>query len=157
METMNISLRRRRGEGYITLAIVMLPLMLLVMTFTFDGLSAIVAYRRAQGLATLGVQAASTAARFDGSHTTLGPNACATARASILYNSTFANNLRTLYSDSVCSTDTVKVQCTASINMIDVVVGVKPIHLLNTTLGLSIDYAQARAKGGPRYGINGVE
>lgn len=150
-----ICLKRRRGEGYITLTIVMLPLILLVMTFTFDGLSAIVAYRRAQGLATLGVQAASTATHFDGNRTSLNTDACATALLSICNAS--GNNLRATYSDTDCDTHTVKVQCTASINMVNVVVGVKPSRLLNTTFGLPIDYAQARAKGGPRYGINAVE
>lgn len=156
LQTLSVSLRRRRGEGYITLAILMLPLMLLVMVFTFDGLSSIVAYRRAQGLATLGIQAASTATRFDGMRTTLADNACAMAK-DLICSSSSTSASRAPHTDTTQCSDTLKVQCTASTNVLDLVVGVKPIRLLNTALGLPIDYAQARAKGGPRYGINGAE
>lgn len=138
----NLNLRSRRGEGYVTLMIVLLPLLLTAMVYVFDGLSVMIAYRRAQGLATLGIQAVASAPVFTGNAVGLPGTSCATATTAICATS-----------GDACAAGRVRVACSQQGNTINVRVGVRP-NLLGSGLGLNIQYAAAEARGGPRYGIN---
>lgn len=135
-------LRSRVGEGYLVLMAALLPLLLMLTAFVFDGLAMVVAYRRAQGLATLGIQAVAGAPSFDGNRVRL-PSAACTIAASAVCGAT----------DGACLTGHVRMTCTQTGEVITIRVGVKP-KLLGSGFGLRIDYASAEARGGPRFGVN---
>jgi len=127
--------RSRRGEAYASLIVFLLPLFIVITVLVFNGLSAIAAQRRAQGLATLGIQAGTSAVHFDGSTPNISPNACAVALAAI--RNTSPNAVAT---------------CTANSRLLTVQVAVKPPQL--GFAGLIVDYARFRMSGGPGFGIN---
>jgi hypothetical protein len=135
-----LNVRSRRGEGYITLIVLLLPLFITISVLVFNGLGAVVAQRRAQGLATLGIQVGSTEIAFDGSAARLASDACAKALAAIQAN----------------GGSDVKAECTSDGRTMRIHVGVKAPQLISPLFPY-LDYAAAVVRGGPVYGINAGE
>jgi hypothetical protein len=137
---LQLNVHSRRGEGYITLIILILPLFITVSVLVFNGLGAVVAQRRAQGLATLGIQVGSTQIVFDGSASRLAGDACDRALAAIHAN----------------GGPDIKAECASVGRTLRIRVGVKAPQLISP-LFPHLDYAAATVRGGPVYGINAGE
>jgi hypothetical protein len=137
---LRLNMRSRHGEGYITLIVLLLPLFITVSVLVFNGLGAVVAQRRAQGLATLGIQVGSTQIVFDGSASRLAVDACDRAITAIQAN----------------GGPDVKAECASDGRTLRIRVGVKAPQLISP-LFPHLDYAAATVRGGPVYGINAGE
>jgi hypothetical protein len=139
-DALRLNVCSRRGEGYITLIVLLLPFFITITVLVFNGLGAVVAQRRAQGLATLGIQVGSTEIVFDGSAARLASDACAKALAAIQVN----------------GGSDVKAECASDGRTMRIRVGVKAPQLVSP-LFPHLDYAAAVVRGGPIYGINAGE
>lgn len=140
----SLNLRSRRGDGYITLIVVLLPLLLVVMATGIDGLALAASYNRAVGLARVAAQAGATSVDFSGGGVSLNANACPIARATAC--------------DSAggCS-GSVNVSCSQQNNVVEVTVSLKPLRVFGGTLGPNASFVVARARSSPRFGINAEE
>lgn len=139
-----LNLRSRRGDGYIVLIIVILPLLLIVMATGIDGLALAASYNRAVGLARVAAQAGATSVDFGGGGVALNADACPIATATVC--------------DSAggCSAS-VAVSCTQQGNVLEVTVSLKPLRVFGGALGPNADHVVARARSSPRFGINAAE
>ena len=138
--TQSIHLRCRRGEGYITLAILMLPLMFTVLSLALDGLSAIATYRRALALASIGAQAGAATVSFQGDVTTLVEDACDIATRAIRDNAPAAN-----------------IVCFVTSDAVQVTVTLAPLRFFAGPFALNAERVSATIRGEPERGINFVE
>lgn len=129
--------RSRRGEGYLSLLVFLLPLLITVSVLVFNGLGAVVAQRRAHGLATLGVQVGGRRVAFDGNAARLAGDACAAAISAI----------------GVNGGPDVKAECSSDGRTMTVRVGVRAPQLVSP-LFAHLDFAAATVRGGPGFGIN---
>lgn len=139
-----LNLRSRRGDGYITLIIVLLPLLFIVMATGIDGLALAASYNRAVGLAHVAAQAGATSVDFNGAGVMLNANACPIAQATAC--------------DSAggCS-GSVAIRCTQQGNVLEVTVTLKPLRVFGGALGPRAEYVVARARSSPQFGINSKE
>lgn len=139
-----LNLRSRRGDGYIILIIVLLPLLFIVMATGIDGLALAVTYNRAAGLARVAAQAGATSVDFNGGGVTLNADACPIARATACE------------SAGGCS-GSMTVACNQQNNVLEVTVALKPLRVFGGALGPNAAYVMARARSSPRFGINAEE
>jgi hypothetical protein len=139
-----VNLRSRHGDGYITLIVVLLPLLLVVMATGIDGLALAASYNRAVGLARVAAQAGATSVDFNGGGVSLNTDACPIACATAC--------------DSAggCSAS-LTVHCTQQNNTVEVTVSLKPMRVFGGALGPNASFVVARARSSPRFGINAEE
>lgn len=137
-------LRSRSGDSYITLIIVILPLLMIVLATGIDGLALAVSYNRAVGLAKTAAQAGATSVEFTGSSMRLSPGACAVAVANACANA------------GTCSA-AMTATCTQSVDVIEVLVSLKPLRVFGGAIGPNAERVVARARSAPLYGINEQE
>jgi hypothetical protein len=140
---MNKFLRSRRGEGYIALTMVMLPLIAVILSLSIDGLGLAVTYRRAVGLATVGVQTGTAAISFSGGPTSLSSLACAAAVRAVCENARDG-----------CSTGAVQADCAVEGGHLRVTVSLRPLSMFGGPLSLNADRVVATARGEPVHGID---
>ena len=74
------------GVTMTSFVILAIPFMLMMLVIVGDGMSAVATYRRALGLATIGIQAGAASVDFAGQAPALNANACAMAREAICAN-----------------------------------------------------------------------
>ncbi len=143
------NLASKAGMGYASLMVLSIPLFMLLMSVTIDGLAMAATYRHALALATIGVQAGSTSVDFNGGAPQLNGNACSLAEQTI------CDNMATS-----CSATINRGFCSQNGNDLTVVVRLQPKTFFNgaaAQYGLSLTFVQASVTGGPVYGINGAE
>jgi hypothetical protein len=137
----SLDLRSRRGDGYITLIIVILPLLFIIMATGIDGLALAASYNRAVGLARVAAQAGATSVDFNGGGVALNADACPIARSTVCE------------SAGGC-TGSITVGCTQQSNILEVTVILKPLRVFGGALGPNAEFVMARARSSPRFGIN---
>lgn len=139
-----LNLKSRRGEGYLLLTVLLLGFSFVILSMALDGLSLAIAYRRAQGLASVGAQAgASTIAPFDGQSVALASNACEVALATI------QASLPTDANPNVITST-----CNHGKDSLSVVVALTPQRFFAGPLMLPIDTVRAQVSATAKYGIH---
>lgn len=139
-----LDLQSRRGEGYITLLILMLPFITIIMALATDGMALAATYRRAVGLATVGAQAAGATVQFHGGGTSAAAGACAAAVRAVCENAQGCGSA-------------VAVSCTRDGNWVRVTVTLKPLRIIGGPFSLNATRVVGVASSEPMFGINGPE
>ncbi|MCL5998677.1 MAG: hypothetical protein M1546_21855 [Chloroflexi bacterium] len=139
-----LDLRSRRGEGYIALTILILPLITLIMALATEGMGLAVTYRRAVGLATVGAQAAGATVQFSGGGTGSASDACAAAVRAVCENAQGCGSA-------------VAVSCVRDGNQVKVTVVLKPLRVFGGPFSLNATRVVGMASSEPMFGINGSE
>ena len=141
MRNKPITIRSRRGEGYLLFAVLFTPFIIALMSLALDGLGLAVTYRRAVGLATVAAQAGAGAIAFNGGAPSLRSDACAIALSMVDAN----------------TDGTAQSTCQANTNRVEVTVSLRPIRVLAGPLTMPIQQVQVTVAASPAYGINQQE
>ena len=144
MHMRRLDLRSRRGEGYITLMILMLPLIVIIMSMATDGMGMAASYRRAVGLATVGAQAAGATVQFGGGGTHSVAGACAAAVRAVCENAKGCGSA-------------VATSCVRAGNRVKVTVTLRPLRVFGGPFSLSAEHVVGVAQSQPMFGINNQE
>jgi hypothetical protein len=137
-----VDLRNRRGEGFVTAFMLFLPLALVLLNLSVNGLAIAYGYRQAAGLAQLAATTGAGAIVFDGGRVMLAPDeACDRARQALL-----TNGAETLAG--------FKSVCKATARDIHVAVMLKPTLVLGDVFQLAPERISAEARSRPIAGIN---
>jgi hypothetical protein len=147
MNIRRITVTSRKGEGYVALTILMLPLLITVMSLAIDGMGLAASYRRAVGLATVGVLAGSADVSFNGGGTALAGGACGAATRAVCENAGGCTG-------GAGGATSVTVTCTSAGGVIKVTVALKPIRVFGGPRALGAERVVAVARGTPEHGIN---
>jgi hypothetical protein len=132
----------KQGVTMTSFVVLAIPFMLLMLMLVGDGMAAVATYRRALTLASLGIQAGSTAVDFTGTLPSLSANACAVARQAICANTT-------------CTLATVS--CTSAGNVLNITVRLASPSFINNSFRIGPAMTTAAVRGGPKFGINSEE
>jgi len=144
MHLRRLDLRSRRGEGYIALIVLMLPLIVIIMSLATDGMGMAVSYRRAVGLADVGAQAAGATVQFGGGGTHSAAGACAAAVRAVCENAKGCGSA-------------VTTSCVRDGNRVKVTVTLKPLRVFGGPFALSAAHVVGVARSQPMFGINNQE
>ena len=140
-------LSSRAGVSMITFFVVALPLLLLMVSISVNGLAFTAGYRRALALATIGVQTGAAQVDFGGASPALNAQACAQAKQIVCDNIGGCPNTRAA------------VSCGQVGNKLTVAVRISPpLFLSNVWVTAGMKTAiTATVTGGPGFGINNGE
>ena len=135
------------GIGMMTFFVLALPLILLMFSFSVNGMAFTAGYRRALALSTTAVQAGSAQVDFLGGSPSLNARACLEATQVV------CNNV------GGCPSSTVSASCGQTGNKLTVSVQIRPpLFLPAFWSGVGMRTAiTATVTGGPAFGINASE